>query len=69
MNNIFQENSNLAGFRIYFGKDNNSNNVAIVVGVNSNGTDAVNNPIYSFVSQNTNACPPVCDSNSPITRN
>lgn len=24
---------------------------------------------YSYASQNTNACPPVCDSNSPITRN
>jgi hypothetical protein len=69
MNNIFQQNSALAGFRIYFGKDNSSNNVAIVVGVTTSGTDAVTNLIYSFTSQNTNACPPVCDNNSPITKN
>jgi hypothetical protein len=69
MNSIIQENSSLAGFRVYFGKDNNSSNIAIVVGVTSSGADDVNNTIYSFVSQNTNACPPVCDSNSPITRN
>jgi hypothetical protein len=69
MNNIFQQNSALAGFRIYFGKDNNSNNVAIVVGVTTSGTDAVNNSIYSFSTQNTNACPPVCDNTSSITKN
>ena len=69
MNAIAQENTSLTGFRIYFGKDNNSNNVAIVVGVNSSGKDAVGNTIYSTASYSTNACPPVCDNTSPIIRN
>jgi hypothetical protein len=69
MNAIFQENNSLTGFRIYFGKDNNSNNVAIVVGVNGSGKDAVGNTIYNTVSYSTNACPPVCDNTSPIIRN
>ena len=69
MNAIAQENTSLTGFRIYFGKDNNSNNVAIVVGVNSSGKDAVGNTIYNTASYSTNACPPVCDNTSPIIRN
>ncbi|MEI6883668.1 MAG: hypothetical protein WCO02_04230 [Bacteroidota bacterium] len=69
MNAIAQENSGLTGFRIYFGKDNNSNSVAIVVGINSSGKDAVGNTIYNTPSGSTNACPPVCDNSSPITRN
>ena len=68
MNSIAAENSNLTGFRIYMGKDNKSLNIAIIVGVNSNGKDAVNNTIYKTDTQ-TNLCPPVCDAGSQITMN
>lgn len=67
MNSIALENSGLTGFRIYMGIDSQGRKVAIVVGVNSNGTDAVNNTILNTNSQSTNPCPPVCDVNSPIT--
>lgn len=68
MNRIVQENSNLTGFRIYFGTDNNSRKIAVVVGVDDNGNDAVNNTIYTTDSHYTNPCPPICDGNSTITK-
>ncbi|MCX6249427.1 MAG: hypothetical protein NTX61_01625 [Bacteroidetes bacterium] len=69
MNSIAKENSLLTGYRIYFGKDNNARKIAIVVGVDANGTDAVNNTIYNTTAISFNPCPPVCDSGSPITKN
>lgn len=68
MSMINQENSALTGFRIYLGKDNNARKVAIVVGVDSYGKDAVGNTIYNTDSQGTNPCPPVCDASSPIIK-
>jgi len=68
MNRIVQENANLAGFRIYFGTDNNARKVALVVGVDNNGIDAVNNTIYNTDSHLTNPCPPICDVSSTITK-
>ena len=69
MNLIIQENSALAGFRVYLGVDNNARKIAIVVGVDGSGKDAVANTIYSTVSMATNPCPPVCDGASAITKN
>jgi hypothetical protein len=69
MNNLVTENSGLTGFRIYMGIDNNSRKIGIVVGIDSNGKDAVNNTIYNTDSPNNNPCPPLCDSNSPVILN
>ena len=68
MNSINKENPLLTIFRIYMGKDNNAQRVAIVVGVDSTGRDAVNNTIYMTASVSSSPCPPVCDAASPITR-
>ena len=67
MNMIIKENPALAGFRVYLGKDNNAQKVAIVVGVDSGGRDAVGNTIYTTDSPGTDPCPPVCDASSTIT--
>ena len=69
MNSIATENPALSGFRIYMGKDNSSNKVGIVVGVDNAGNDAVGNTIYSTDTQSLSPCPPVCDVNSPIILN
>jgi len=69
MNNLVTENSDLTGFRIYMGIDNNSRKIGIVVGIDSYGKDAVNNTIYNTDSPNNNPCPPLCDSNSPVIQN
>ena len=68
MNRIAQENPNLTGFRVYFGFDSNSRKIAIVVGVDNSGKDAVTTTIYNTASQNTNPCPPICDITSTITK-
>ena len=69
MNNIFRENSLLTGFRIYMAKDNSGQKIAIVVGVDATGKDAVTNTIYNTSAAINNPCPPVCDVTSTITKN
>lgn len=69
MNNILRENASVSGFRVYLGKDKAGQRTAVVVGVDNSGHDAVSNTIYSTMSLNCNACPPVCDFSSPITVN
>ena len=69
MNSIAAENSLLTGFRIYFGKDNNAQKIAIVVGIDASGRDAVTNTIYNSMATSNNPCPPICDVNSPIVKN
>jgi hypothetical protein len=66
MNLISKENAELAGFRIYLGKDAAARKVGIVVGVDNLGNDAVKNTIYSTDLQRTSPCPPICDVSSPI---
>ena len=68
MNSLVRENSTLTGFRVYFGKDSNSKKVGIVVGIDSNGKDAVNNTIYNTSSPTLDPCPPICDVSSPIIK-
>lgn len=65
MKNIESRNPNLAGFRIYFGKDNTVN-FGIVVGMDSSGEDAALNYIYRTDSYRLGPCPPTCDANGPI---
>jgi hypothetical protein len=69
MNNIAKENANLAGFRIYMGKNNNSAKIGIVVGVDLAGKDALKNTIYNTESRNLSPCPPICDNSSAISNN
>ena len=69
MNNIARENAELSGFRIYMGKDNNSMNIGIVVGVDNLGKDAVKNTIFQTQAVKMSPCPPVCDVSSPIVNN
>ncbi|MEI7662176.1 MAG: hypothetical protein WCK34_08260 [Bacteroidota bacterium] len=66
MNSISGENPALPGFRIYFGKDNTGRSVAIVVGVDSMGKDAVKNTIFNTDAPKFSPCPPICDVSSPI---
>jgi hypothetical protein len=57
----------VAGFRLYFGNDPSGNRVAIIVGINANGSDLTNNIYTTRASANVGPCPTVCDANSPIT--
>ncbi len=66
MDALLKENAALAGFRIYLGKNGEGKPVAIVVGLDALGNDAVKNTIYSTEAPKTGPCPPVCDVASPI---
>ena len=69
MNAISKENPNLAGFRIYLGKDNTSRKIGIVVGIDNDGKDAVNGKVYNTDRGVLSPCPPVCDVSSSIIKN
>ncbi len=66
MNAISKENADLAGFRIYMGKDASAKRIGIVVGVDNTGKDAIKNTIFSTDSRQLSPCPVVCDVSSPI---
>ena len=66
---IAGEKNDLAGFRVYLGKDRNNLPVSIVVGVDSKGSDATSNTLYKTSSIKSGPCPFVCDFTSTITRN
>jgi hypothetical protein len=68
MNLLIKENADLAGFRIYMGKDNTAKKIGIVVGVDAAGKDATKNTIYGTDSQQMSPCPLICDVTSPITQ-
>lgn len=65
MNRLLTENPNLAGFRIYMGKDATNAKIGMVVGVNSSGND-LTNTIYRSNGTNLSPCPPICDATSTI---
>ncbi|MEI6901427.1 MAG: hypothetical protein WCL00_16240 [Bacteroidota bacterium] len=65
---ILKENPNLAGFRVYLGKDMNGVMAGIVTGVDNKGSDAITNTIYKTYSVGVGPCPIVCDVKSPITK-
>ena len=69
MNNLNANNSNLVGFRLYMGKNENNENVGIVVGVTARFSDATTGRIYKTESLNIGPCPTLCDVSSPITQN
>ena len=60
------ENRNLTGFRIYNGKDENSEKMSIVVGIDNEGKDATSNSIYNTDSPTAQPCPTLCDLSSSI---
>lgn len=66
MAQLYKDNSQLAGFRIYNGIDNSSTNLGIVVGITSQGLDDVAGKIYKTTARSVGPCPPVCDNSSPI---
>jgi hypothetical protein len=68
MNQLAAENSGLAGFRIYFGKQATGLQVGIVVGVDANYADVVTGHIYQTDSPKAGPCPTICDKTSPITQ-
>lgn len=68
MNALSQENMQLAGFRVYFGKDSMNNQKAIVVGIDESGKDDVNASVYSTLGDATGLCPRFCDDQSPLVQ-
>lgn len=69
MKSLVDGGTNPAGFRLYFGKDDQDVSYGIVVGVNSEGKDMTNNDIYQTSSGAMGPCPNVCDAASSITAN
>lgn len=67
LNNLANENPGLQAFRVYTGYEQNVGNVGIVVGVNSNGQDALGT-IYKAAG-GASPCPTICDGASAITLN
>ena len=57
-----------SSYRVYFGKNNEGENRAMVVGINMAGMDDVS--YIESVSQvdNVGGCPTICDANSPIVK-
>ncbi len=68
MNKLYWENPDLAGFRIYFGKDTAGIQKAIVVGIDEGGKDAVSGTVYSTPGDATGLCPRFCDDRSPLVQ-
>ena len=64
-------NRNLIGFRIYLGKNDQAENISIVVGITSTMEDAATGTlgkIYQTASRRAEPCPPLCGANSAISR-
>lgn len=68
MNKLYWENPELAGFRIYFGKDTAGFAKAVVVGIDEGGKDAVMGSVYSTPGDATGLCPRFCDDRSPLVQ-
>ena len=65
---LFSKDESLKACRVYMGKNQNNNDVRIVVGVNGNGLDVVTGGIYQTQSSNSSPCPTICDNASPIVK-
>ncbi|HRY33674.1 MAG TPA: hypothetical protein P5531_11970 [Bacteroidales bacterium] len=61
MTDILQHSVGTAGFRIYFGVDDNNQFVRVVSGFGPNGKDNTNYLMATSTSY-SGLCPPVCDS-------
>jgi hypothetical protein len=71
MNLLAKNDSGVKGFRVYFGKATKEKSApvfGIIVGVNDNGQDLYLKSIYRTDSPKTGPCPPVCDIDSPISK-
>jgi len=69
MNKLLTDVPTLAGFRIYMGIDGSGNNVALMIASDTDGKEVGTN-VYSAVrSIHVGPCPPLCDSQSPISGN
>ncbi len=66
MNRLAGEDSKFIGFRLYTGVTSSGYPASIVVGIDQNGSDAINNSIYSTGLSSAGPCPLVCDSFSPL---
>lgn len=60
--------SGISGFRVYFGEDQNHQDIMVVVGVNSMGSDILNS-IYTASAASSGLCPTICDAASPLMGN
>jgi hypothetical protein len=60
MNCLFDKNPQLAGFRVYFGKDVAGANTSMIVGLDNSGND-VRTLIYGTSYKYSGPCPPICD--------
>jgi hypothetical protein len=68
MNKLYWENPELAGFRIYFGKDTAGIPKAVVVGIDEAGKDVVSGSLFSTPGDATGLCPRFCDDQSPLVK-
>jgi hypothetical protein len=63
MNCLLVKNSQLAGFRVYFGIDAAGANTTMVVGMDNTGND-VRTMFYNVSQRFSGPCPPICDANT-----
>ena len=64
MKSIMAGNSRLKGCRIYFGLDNSSNRVGIIVGIDNQGHDDLTT--ISLTTRSYDPCPPICDATTAL---
>jgi hypothetical protein len=62
MSCLFDKNPQLAGFRVYLGKDAAGSNTSMIVGLDINGQD-VRTLLYGTTFKYSGPCPPICDAN------
>jgi hypothetical protein len=60
MSCLFDKNPQLAGFRVYFGKDAAGTYTSMIVGMDINGKD-VRTLFYGATFKYSGPCPPICD--------
>ncbi|MHC1707398.1 MAG: hypothetical protein AB9842_07740 [Bacteroidales bacterium] len=63
MTQVMQNTVSAAGFRLYYGRDDNNNPLCIVAGIGGSGRD-ITTYLISTSSGSSGICPPVCDSPS-----
>jgi hypothetical protein len=70
LNQLFNQNKNLSGFRIYMAADSDIYERRIIVGVVERNSEYVDDTkiIFKTILGKADPCPPICDKGSPITR-
>ena len=64
MNQLAAANPSLSGYRIYLGSSGNA-----IVGVDSDGKDAISDGILLTSNAGSGLCPFICDVSSPLNTN